>query len=185
MVEISQTSSPKPVSVQRLLAQQVAQAKVSFCLDDDRQDVPPLLLFSAAWAQPLVSAYARLLSILAMGEDARVLFPCDFKSSATAPLGLVCREKPLDGSAAGLLRAALVSRAAQEALGFSLFEDRPQRVNFMEVVRQCESADTLAGQALRCQSTQDWVKLASTMTLDIHLASEELAVDATLQTNKA
>jgi len=177
--------TPRTITVQRLLAQQAIQAGITFGLDDDPQDVPPLLLFAAAWSQPLVSAYARLLSILSMGKNAHILFPCEFKSSPAAPLGLICTEAPVNGSADGILRAAIVSRAAQEALGFSFFDKNPQRVNFMDVVRRCASEETLAGQALRCQTTQDWVRLASGMTLDAHLFSEDWAADAIFQTNKA
>jgi len=174
----------RPISVQRLLAQQLTQAGVTFCLDEDQQEVPLLLLLSPAWSQPLISAYARVLAMLSLGDDARVLFPCDFRPSPTAPLGLVCREKPVDGSAAGILRAAIVSRAAQEALGFTLDDSQQQRINFMDVVRQCEMPGTLAWRALRCDSADDWSRLASTLTIDLHLHSDEASAENVLQVAK-
>jgi len=179
-MNISQNiSQPRPIPVQVLLTRQATQAGVSFSLDDEQQEVPPLLLFSSAWAQPLVSAYARVLAMLSLGNDAAILFPCEFKPNAAAPLGFVCREKPIDGSAAGILRAAIVSRAAQEALGFSLFDADRKRVDFMRVVRQCETIGTLPWQALRCDSDEAWRELASRLTIDIRPpVGEDVAEDA-------
>jgi len=184
--QLNAPQTPRIITVQRLLARQAAQAGVTFCLDDDAQEAPPLLLFSPAWAQPLISAYARVLAMLSLGDAAQVLFPCEFKTSSAAPLGLVCKEGPIDGSAAGLLRAAIVSRAAQEALGFTLFASRPQpqRINFMDVVRRCESPETLAGRALRCRSTDDWSQLASSLTMDLHLQPEDEPAEDVLQVAK-
>jgi hypothetical protein len=54
----------------------------------------------------------------------------------------------------------------------------------MDVVRQCESTETLAGRAIRCRAPQDWVKLASTMTLDVSIDADEMATEAALQTIK-
>jgi len=174
----------RSISIQRLLTQQVTRASVTFCLDDDQQEVPPLLLFSSAWAQPLISAYARVLAMLSLGDDAKVLFPCEFRDSPTAPLGLICRERPVDGSAAGVLRAAIVSRAVQEALGFTLSDSRHQRINFMDVVRQCESPGTLAWRSLRCRGTDDWLRLASSITIDLRLPPEDVSTEDVLQAVK-
>lgn len=138
------------IPAQRLLTHEARQAGVKFLMGDSRREIPSLLIFSAAWAMPLVSTYAKALALAAFGRGSAVLIEAQRVASDLAPLGYESHVLPMDGSPAGLLRAALLTRAAQEALGYRLNAPQIQPVDWVALVnrarhdRDCLPARLLA-----------------------------------------
>ncbi len=148
------------IPIQRLLTHEVNHARVSFFFGDAQQETPAILIFSPAWAMPLVAAYAKGIAVQALGRDALALVQERRTQSEDAPLGYISHLAAVDGTAQGLLRAAVVTRAAQEALGYSLMSAQPQRVNWLSVVAQATSQqDSLSYRLLHCQSDDELIDL--------------------------
>lgn len=125
------------IPVQRLLAHEARQARVRFFIDDSGNEVPAIMVFSPSWAMPLVSAYAKCLAVRAFGESSLEWMRDRLMISKRSPLGYESHWAAIDGSAHGLLRAAILTRAAQEALGYTLFPEAggdEQRVNWQAIV---------------------------------------------------
>lgn len=142
------------LTAQRLLALQAMQARIYFTMDEGSTPVPPMMMFASGWAMPLVAAYARAVALTSLGAGATALLQEQRRSSAVSPLGEEVTVGIIDGSAAGLLRAALLSYAAQEALGFRW--DAPGLVDWDVLVQGVMlRPHGLASQLLRARSEAD------------------------------
>lgn len=149
------------IPAQRLLTHEVNQAGVGFFLGEERQAVPSILIFSPAWSLPLVAAYAKAMAMQALGERAHEIVAEARVESARAPLGFESHLGPIDGSPEGLLRAAFLTRAAQEALGYVLGRSNQPKVDWLAVVeRATAQRESLAYRLLHANSPQELLEVA-------------------------
>ena len=107
----------RAIPAQRLLGAHAKQSRVIFKSDSDRiLTVPPLLVFSPVMYLPAVVAKAKALAELAFGSSDMLGI------KRTAGHGLLNQEADvlaIDGTAPGILRAALLTRASEMVFGFS------------------------------------------------------------------
>lgn len=142
------------LTAQRLLALQAMQARIHFTMDEGATPVPPMVMFASGWAMPLVVAYARAVVLASLGAGATTLLQEQRRPSLMSPFGEEVTVGAIDGSAAGLLRAAVLSYAAQEALGFRW--DEPNTVDLDVLVHSVMlKPQGLAAQLLRARSEAD------------------------------
>lgn len=157
------------IPLQRLLTHEANRAQVVFLEDNAEAGVTgalrrvgALLVFSPAWAMPLVAAYARAIAYGALGERGVQWLGANTHARSGAALELETHVPPVDGSAQGIWRAAIFTRAAQEALGYTLDvlpSDDPARrqlVNWSEIAdRAMRDPQSIAYRLLRAASNQD------------------------------
>lgn len=151
------------VPVQRLLTQQALAAGWRFALGapalGGAVPVAPMMVFSPGWLMPLINRYAMALGVAMLGEASLAMWGHRREAVNGSPLGWESHVLPVDGSAEGILRAALVSRACEEALGARFDRPRVELPLTSVIDRALGDKDSFAYRVLHAEDDRDLVEV--------------------------